>query len=95
MERFELPRFAVSIPDCAKLVPPNPAHETNDLREGVAGALSRQGDVLGDLVELAREERAGRVAAERSTRRWQWATFLLGLLTLAVAVLAVAVGGST
>lgn len=53
--------------------------------------LAQQGGVLSQLVELARLERDARERAERSARRWQWTTFLLGILTLIAAVVAVLV----
>lgn len=51
--------------------------------------LRAQSTVLGQLVELARLEHEARLTAEASTRRWQWATFGLGVVTLAAAVAAI------
>lgn len=65
--------------------------ETNRLLHGVGKQLDGQHETLAQLVTLAELERQARLDAEAVARRWRWATFLLGVLTLVAAIGAVVV----
>jgi hypothetical protein len=59
---------------------------TNRLLGQVGDQLEGQHQTLSQLVELAQLERQARLSAEATARRWRWATFALGVLTLVAAV---------
>lgn len=88
LPKIEMPRYEIADFE----IPPNPAFETNDLLGEIRGQLDAHGAALSQLAQLAALERDGRIAAERSARRWAWTNCVLGLVTLAAAVAGVLVG---
>jgi hypothetical protein len=62
--------------------------QTNRLLQDVGEQLEGQHQTLAQLVTLAELERQARQDAEATARRWRWATFVLGLLTLVAAIVA-------
>lgn len=52
---------------------------------GVRETTTQLVEITARLVQLAELERDARIASERTTRRWQWTAFVIGMLTLLVA----------
>jgi len=74
-------RHMISANDPSMTIP-----QTNRLLQQVGNQLDGQHQRLAQLVALAELERQARLDAEATARRWRWATFALGTLTLVAAV---------